>query len=232
MSLFEQWVPQSPERIRSKSFSAPRFGRRGYAIEEVDQYLARLAEEAGRSAVTIGELRAEVDRLKDWIREHSSSGATNSGNSASGRSAGLPRGSVEREAITLLTRAQHQADQLVAAAREQAQRLVYDARGQRDEIVTSAREEAERAARAYRDRAGATYSADTEAQHRQLAWLRTVSAALGSVRAQLPAVAEQVEAISGLFAHEMRNLQDELGTEPVPPGNTVPRADPTPAWRD
>jgi cell division septum initiation protein DivIVA len=174
-------------------------------MDEVDQYLGRLAEDAARSASIITDLRAEIDRLKDWFREHNIAGDSSP-----------RRDSVDREAIALLTRAQHQADRLLAAAREQAQRLVYDARGQRDEIVGAAREEAERAAHAYRLRAGASYNADTEARHRQLAWLRTVSAALGTVRAQLPAVAEQVEAISGLFSHEMRKLQDELGTDYVP----------------
>ena len=40
------WVPMSPDQIRLRAFRESQLGRRGYRREDVDTFLARVADES------------------------------------------------------------------------------------------------------------------------------------------------------------------------------------------
>ena len=170
-------LPLSPNAIRNKRFQPQ--GRRGYERADVDLFISQVAADVQLWIDEVTRQRAEIERLKNWIR-----------------SAALPRQRqrpdpdmrISAEAVGVLARAQHHADLVVATAHDQARAIVGDADAQAQAIVEAARMEADRAAQAYRATAGMAYSPEGEDLRRRLAILQTFLGTLTAVQAQLPAV--------------------------------------------
>ncbi|MBI1758193.1 MAG: DivIVA domain-containing protein [Actinobacteria bacterium] len=182
--------PLSPDQIRNVNLPRTTLGRRGYSEPEVDLLLRRLATEVeGWIAENTG-LRVENERLKtawrDWHRRNQPDG---------GQLEPLPaQRQPNPDAVLLMSRAQQEADSLVAQAQDYARRVTEHARSQYEDVLRSAqhqaREEAESAVRDYRARAGTAYTAEIEELERRLAWARTFLGAIQGVEVQLKAARE------------------------------------------
>jgi DivIVA domain-containing protein len=178
-------VPLSPESIRRFPLPRTTFGRKGYVEDDVDRLLARLARDVDGWLAENADLRAEVHRLKDWCF---------------GRGRDLP-GQAHGEdnlpdvaAVNLLSRAQQEADTLVAQAQGYAKQVAEHARRQYEDELRAAQvraqEEAERAVREYRTRSGDQYSAEFEELERRVAWVRAFLGAIQGIEVQLRAARE------------------------------------------
>jgi DivIVA domain-containing protein len=178
-------VPLSPDSIRRYPLTRTTFGRRGYVEEDVDQLLARLARDVDGWLAENADLRAEIHRLKDWCfgRGRELPGQARGGDD-------LP----DVAAVNLLSRAQQEADTLVAQAQGYAKQVAEHARRQYEDELRAAQvraqEEAERAVRDYRSRAGDTYSAEFEELERRVAWVKAFLGAIQGIEVQLRAARE------------------------------------------
>jgi DivIVA domain-containing protein len=181
------WTPMSPDQIRHHRFTELGLVRRGYKAEEVDAYLAKVARDVDNWATSYSQLRAEVNRLRNWYREHDIDIDA------------AQRRQVSVEAANILVQAQQQADQIIADAHAQARHVQSDARSHGDAIMDQARREAERAAHAYRVRSGPAYSPEREELERWAVWGRSLLAAINAARGQL-------EATGDAFAYELGKL--------------------------
>ena len=190
------WVPASPDQIRHRRFTELGLVRRGYRAEEVDAYLAKLAREVDHWATGHSQLRAEVNRLRNWYRDHDIDIDA------------AQRRQVSVEAANILVRAQQQADQIISDAHAQARYVQSDARTHGDAILEQARREAESAAHAYRARSGPAYSPEREELERWAVWGRSLLAAINAAKAQL-------EATGDAFAFELDKLTPLSETSPA-----------------
>jgi cell division septum initiation protein DivIVA len=69
---FGAWPGRSrltPEGARRQEFSRAPLGRRGYLESDVERFRARVADELTRHDAEKAELRAEIDRLRNYFRE-------------------------------------------------------------------------------------------------------------------------------------------------------------------
>jgi vacuolar-type H+-ATPase subunit H len=69
---FGAWPARSrltPEAVRRLNFSRAPLGRRGYLEADVERFRARVADELGRHDAEKAELRAEIDRLRNYFRD-------------------------------------------------------------------------------------------------------------------------------------------------------------------
>lgn len=188
------WRPVSPEHIRGQRFRETALGRRGYRPDEVDAFLARLAEEVQRWTSIHARDLAEINRLRGFFRNQNIDTEPARQRTYSG------------EAIHILATAQQQADQLVADAKAHARSMQTDARSQAERVVVEARREAEAAAHAYRVRAGQQYSADREQVERLAAISRNILAAVAGATSQLDGASAQIRAVGDAFGAELTKL--------------------------
>jgi DivIVA domain-containing protein len=213
-------VPLSPDAIRHKPFRDR--GRHGYDRDQVDLFLDQVATDVEQWIAEVERLREDNWRLKEYIRNQRAGDGSGNGNGATGRS-------VTHEAVSVLSRAQQQADLLVATAHDQARAIVGDADAQAKALVNAAYADADRAARDYRASAGGSYSAEGENLQRRLAWLRTIMQTLTALRAQLPAIQGQVDGVAQAFAFELEQLEQPTADRLVTAAD-VP--DYPPVWGD
>jgi DivIVA domain-containing protein len=199
------WSPMSPDQIRRHQFTELGLVRRGYKAEEVDAYLGKVARDVDNWATSYSQLRAEVNRLRNWYREHDIDIDA------------AQRRQVSIEAANILIQAQQQADQIIADAHTQARHVQSDARSHGDAILEQARREAERAAHAYRIRSGPEYSPEREELERWAVWGRSLLAAINAARATL-------EATGDAFAYELAKLSP---LSEAPPDGETPTAGPS-----
>lgn len=196
------WRPMSPEHIRGHRFRETALGRRGYRPDEVEAFLARMAEEVQRWTSTHARDLAEINRLRGFFRNQ------NIDTEPAGQRA------FSNEAINMLATAQHQADQLIADAKTHARSMQTDARGQAERVVAEARREAEAAAHSYRTRAGQQYSADREQVERLAAIARNILAAVAGATSQLDGASAQIRAVGDAFGAELTKLVGPPATAP------------------
>jgi vacuolar-type H+-ATPase subunit H len=176
------WRPMSPDEVRRTPLRESGLGRRGYRPEDVDRLRAEIAEELERWGRAYAEAQSEIQRLRDYYRQH---GIDPGAARRPARHEAVPS-----EAVEIMARAQAYADQLVAEAQAQARHVQADARTQAESIVGQARREADHAGQAYRARAGESYSPDREETERLTAWARSILATMQAVQHQLGATAE------------------------------------------
>jgi len=206
-------LPLSPNAIRNKRFQPQ--GRRGYDRHDVDLFMSQVAADVQLWIDEVTRQRAEIERLKDWIRSQH-----NRGNGHGAPEVGMR---ISAEAVGVLARAQHQADLVVATAHDQARAIVGDADAQAHAIVEAARMEADRAAAAYRASAGMAYSPEGEDMRRRLAILQTFLSTLAAVQAQLPAVESQLAGLVAAFGYEVERLRELVaGDGPYDPRPVSP----------
>ncbi|MEO3873763.1 DivIVA domain-containing protein [Nonomuraea sp. B12E4] len=183
----------TPDRVRNKDFSRTALGRRGYSEEEVRAFLYRIADDMANGDSEKADLRAEVERLRNWYKERGTDVT----------SPGAQRSRLNVDAVNLLSRAQQTADAQIAEAEDYARRLVAQARQQYEQMLVEAQQQAEEAAsqavKTYRS-SGEVQSAEAEELERRIAYLRTFAEV---TQVQLRAVLE------GL-THEV----NKLGTVP------------------
>lgn len=206
-----QWVPLSPEQIRRRTFRDSSLARRGYRREDVDDFLARVADEVQRWNLGYSQANGEIHRLRNYFRDRSID----------------PDASQSRdlsvEAISVLAQAQAHADQLIANAQAHAKAMQYDARGQAEAIIVRARQQADQAARAYRAQAGEAYNADREQVARLSALGSSILDALSGASHQMDSAKAQMSALSQAYAAEIAKFAPApqpgampVGVSPVP----------------
>src|SRR5688572_9878976 len=64
------WVPLSPDQIRRRTFRESQLGRRGYRREDVDAFLARVADEIAQWSEAHTLVNGEMQRLRNYFRDH------------------------------------------------------------------------------------------------------------------------------------------------------------------
>jgi DivIVA domain-containing protein len=184
--------PLTPDQVRKKQFSRAKLARRGYSEEEVEAFLYRVADEMAGGDKEKADLRAEIDRLKNWFK--------NQGADVADPGMAQPRISVD--AINILSRAQQTADAQIAEAEDYARRLVGQARQQYELTLQEAQQRAEEAADeavdAYRS-SGAVHSAEAEELESRIAYLRTFAEVTQvQLRAVLEGLANEVNKLGSL----------------------------------
>lgn len=190
--------PLSPEQVRRPALGRTSLGRRGYDENDVHALLNRIAAEMESTLGEQASLRSENARLKDAMRQWHD------------RQTQSPSARAELEvrqsAVQVMTRAQREADKVVADAQNYARAMVEHARVQHDDIMREGYQQAELAAelaaRRYRNEAGSDYRADLEELQRHLTWAQTFLAAIDSAEGMLRA------ARMGL-AHELHRIREE-----------------------
>jgi DivIVA domain-containing protein len=186
--------PLSPERVRTTEFSRTTIGRRGYHEDEVRMFLARVAEDLAASDAEKAALRAEIDRLRNYYRDHR---IDVDSQQATDREA-----QPSIAAINLMSQAQQAVDAQVAQAEDYCRRLVAQAREHYENILREAAEQANLAA----EQVSATYSSygegggvEREALERRIAWLRTFAEVTQvQLRSVLEALTREVDKLGDL----------------------------------
>ncbi|MGI5273409.1 DivIVA domain-containing protein [Nonomuraea sp. CA-218870] len=178
--------PITPDRVRKQQFSRTTLGRRGYSEDEVRSFLYRVADDMAAGDKEKADLRAYIDRMKQWYKEHGIS-----------TEHAVPQQGLSVDAINMLSRAQQTADVQIAEAENYARRIVGEARQQYEVILTEAQrqaeEAAERAVGAYRSHGG-VHGAEAEELERQIAYLRTFADVTRvQLRAVLSGLAQEVD---------------------------------------
>ncbi|MDA0631947.1 DivIVA domain-containing protein [Nonomuraea sp. MCN248] len=178
--------PITPDRVRKQEFSRTTLGRRGYSEDEVRSFLYRVADDLAAGDQEKADLRAYIDRLKQWYRQHGVSAEHV-----------VPQQALSVDAINILSRAQQTADVQIAEAENYARRILREARQQYETILTEAQRQAEEAADqavgAYRSRGG-VHGAEAEDLERQIAYLRTFADVTRvQLRAVLVGLTEEVD---------------------------------------
>jgi cell division initiation protein len=137
----------TPDTIRRARFERTGLGRRGYVEEDVERFLVRVADVVDWSNREKGELRAEIDRLRNYFRQHGIDARA----SGSPRPAAAAPDAPSVQAVNALSRAQQAADQHIAQAEAYARDLVGTARRQYEAILHEAHDQAQAAATAAAD---------------------------------------------------------------------------------
>ncbi|MBF8191747.1 DivIVA domain-containing protein [Nonomuraea sp. K274] len=183
----------TPDRVRTKDFSRTKLGHRGYTEDEVRTFLYRIADDMAAGDMEKADLRAEVDRLRNWYKDHGTD-VVNPG--------AAQRTRLNVDAVNLLSRAQQTADAQIAEAEDYARRLVGQARQQYEQILQEAQQQAEEAATqavdVYRS-SGEVQSAEAEELERRIAYLRTFAEVTQvQLRAVLEGLANEVNKLGSL----------------------------------
>jgi cell division septum initiation protein DivIVA len=131
----------TPEAVRRWDLTRSPLGRRGYLEADVDRFRRIVADEIAHADAEKAELRAEVDRLRNYFRDQHIDIA----GSATDGTPQPPEISVQ--AVNMMSMAQQAADQHIAQAETYARQLVGDARRQCEEMLLTAHRQAEDAAR-------------------------------------------------------------------------------------
>lgn len=197
----------SPDQVRNTSFARTARGRRGFAEDEVERFVHRLADEMARHEADKMRLLDENRRLKQAMRDWQSRQVADPAVDLQQR--------VTADAAALMARAQQHIDAQVAQAELYCRQREQEAVQHYDEIVREARaqaaREADQVARHYRDAAGADYSADKERIERQRVYIRAMLKALD-------AVGDHLQATRSAFAVEVTKLDDWLDAPELPAG--------------
>lgn len=196
--------PLTPDQVRKKQFSRAKLARRGYSEEEVEAFLYRVADEMAGGDKEKADLRAEIDRLKNWFK--------NQGADVADPGMAQPRISID--AVNILSRAQQTADAQIAEAEDYARRLVGQARQQYELTLQEAQQRAEEAADeavdAYRS-SGAVHSAEAEELESRIAYLRTFAEVTQvQLRAVLEGLANEVNKLGSLPNRSRQAVVDPL----------------------
>ncbi len=185
--------PMSPDAIRRVSLART---WRGYDEREVNALIERVAADVEQWTTDNTGLRVELHRIKDALRNWQSADDHRQGQR-------IPEVQPSVEAVALLTRAQQQADSVVAQAHEYARQVTDQARRQADQLLrdahTHAEAAAEQAVRDYRATAGSHYAAELEEVERRAAWLRSFAHAMQiQVQAASEAFVREVGKVAGV----------------------------------
>jgi DivIVA domain-containing protein len=183
----------SPDRVRNKDFSRTKLGHRGFSEDEVRTFLYRIAEDMAASDMEKADMRAEVERLRNWYKDH----GTDVPSAGAAQQARL-----NVDAVNLLSRAQQTADAQIAEAEDYARRLVAQARQQYEQMLQEAQQQAEEAAsqavNVYRS-SGEVQSAEAEELERRIAYLRTFAEVTQvQLRAVLEGLTSEVNKLGNL----------------------------------
>jgi cell division initiation protein len=195
-------LPLSPEQVRRANLTRTPLGRRGYDEHDVHALLNRVAAELESAHTEQATLRDENARLKEAMKQWHARQTRSQGAAAANGSSEL---AVRQSAVQVMSRAQREADKVVADAQNYARLVVEHARNQHDEILREGYQQAqlaaEMAARRYRAEAGSSYRADLEELERHLTWAQTFIAAIDSAENMIRA------ARLGL-THELRRIRE------------------------
>ncbi|MEV7806189.1 DivIVA domain-containing protein [Microbispora sp. NPDC088329] len=198
--------PLTPDRVRKQEFTRTSLGRRGYSEDEVRAFLYRVAEDMAASDKEKADLRAYIDRMKQWYKEHGLNPEQ-----------GAAPQSLNVDAINILSRAQQTADAQIAEAEDYARRIVGQARQQYEELLMEAQRQAEEAANqavgAYREAGHGLQSAEAEELERRIAYLRTFA---DVTQVQLRAVLEGLAHEVDKLGHVPDQAQQLAGGSPTP----------------
>ncbi len=213
----------TPESVRRAGFERSGLGRRGYVEADVDRFLVRVADAIAWSNREKAELRAEIDRLRNYFREHGIDLAP----SGSVRPPGGAPDAPSVQAINALSAAQQAADQHIAQAEAYARDLLGTARRQYEAILQEAHDQAQAAAIAAADAYVAadraheqvSQQADIEAK---VAYLRTFA---DVTQVQMRSILEALRSeLDRLTAYEVRPtsvLGDSTVREATAPLNAM-----------
>jgi len=213
----------SPDQVRNTGFTRTARGRRGFAEDEVERFVHRLADELARHEADKMRLLDENRRLKqamrDWQSRHVPDPAQDLQQRVTADAAALmaqaQQQRVTADAAALMARAQQHIDAQVAQAELYCRQREQEAVQHYDEIVREARaqaaREADQVARQYRASAGDDYSSDKERVERQRVYLRAMLKALD-------AVGDHLHATRSVFAVEVTKLDEWLDTPELPAG--------------
>lgn len=190
--------PLSPAGIRDARFTRSPIGRRGYDIDEVNRFMYRVAEQVAARDAEKASLRAEVERLRDWIRSR----IRDADDPGTPVSAGL-----NAQMIALMSQAQQQADAYIAQAEAYSRKLTIEARQRADELLT----EAEAALTHGNQIAGGGDSAEITAR------LAEVQRRADWLRAFCRATQVQLQAASEAFFQEVDRVAHLPELLPMPP---------------
>lgn len=200
-SAIRHRTPLTPQRVRSTEFTRASLPRRGYDVEEVRMFLGRVAEDIAAADTRQSELRAEIERLRNFYRQQ---GLETGPQGAAVVATTAPK--ADQQAVVLLSQAQQQADAYVAQAEQYCRQVMSEVREQAEAMLRQARASAEAVAteeaHAHRARAGLVYAAELEEMRRKVVWLRAFS----------HAIQVQLTAASDSFAREVGKLA-ELSTD-------------------
>jgi cell division initiation protein len=196
----------TPDTVRRWQFTRTPLGRRGYLEAEVDRFQQLVIDEIAYADAEKAELRAELNRLRNYFREQRidpAPGRTNgSGAGRAGREVG-----VNVQAVNMMSMAQQAADEHIAQAEVYARQLVGDARRQYEEILQTAHRQAEEAARqaaaAEERTATSDRPADSAELRARIAYLRTFA----------DVTQVQVASILQALGHELERLTTYGGEE-------------------
>ncbi|TDC05141.1 DivIVA domain-containing protein [Nonomuraea longispora] len=197
----------TPERVRNHTFSRTKLGHRGYSEEEVRSFLYRMADDMAAGDMEKADLRAEVERLKNWYKDRGTDVTAPDNQQA--------RLSVD--AVNLLSRAQQTADAQIAEAEDYARRLVGQARQQYEQVLQEAQHRAEEAANqavnVYRS-SGGHQSAEAEELERRIAYLRTFAEVTQvQLRAVLEGLTNEVNKLGNLPETGQNAAYSSLGRD-------------------
>ncbi len=177
-----------PDDVVHREFTlSSRLGGRGYDQGEVRDFLLLIGEELRARDEDVAALQQENRRLKDWYRQRGEDPAVRS------------QREVTTQAVSIIARAQEQAERELDAARAQAAAEISDAQAQAAAMMAEAREEADRAAATYRRAAGPSYEAGEETRLR-------LHAMLNVIMRNVVALGDNAQAIAEVIKHDMNLL--------------------------
>src|SRR4051794_21164259 len=116
--------PPTADDLRAVHFTPASMLHPGYTDREVDQFVARAADELARLTEENAQLREEVQHLRQQV------------------DAAAARPSPSEQAVGILATAQLTADQYVAEAEDFSRQMTSEARTQYEELLSEARERA------------------------------------------------------------------------------------------
>jgi cell division initiation protein len=181
----------TPESVRRTTFERAGLGRRGYLEPDVERFLVRVADALAWADSEKADLRAEIDRLRNYFREQGT------GPAGGGAAADPTPGTPTVQAVNALSMAQQAADQHIAQAEAYARDLLGTARRQYEAIVLEAHDQAQAAAAA----AAEAYVAADQAQHQV------------SQQADLEAKVTYLRTFAEVTQVQMRSILDALRGE-------------------
>jgi cell division initiation protein len=199
----------TPEAVRRTSFERTGIGRRGYVESDVERFLVRVADAIAWSDAEKADLRAEIDRLRNYFRDQAATGNA----SAPPTTPGEP----SVQAVNALSLAQQAADQHIAQAEAYARNLLGTAREQYEAILHDAHDQAQAAATA----AAEAYLAADQA-HSQVSQQADLEAKVAYLRTFAEVTQVQMRSILEALRSELDRLthydvRTTAAPEPVEP---------------
>ncbi|MBB3675093.1 DivIVA domain-containing protein [Modestobacter versicolor] len=204
--------PPTADDLRRVSFTQASMLHPGYTDREVDQFVARVADELARLTDENAQLRQHLQALQEQLAEAAA------------------RPSPSDQAVGILATAQLTADEYVAEAEDFSRQMTSEARAQYEEQLTRARERAGAIIQAATEARTAIAAAgggpggagpDTQELQEQVAYLKAFGQATRvQLRAYLEALLRDVETEWGR-AHPAVLPPALLDHQPDPGGSTA-----------